>query len=276
MHKTQVFLSPEGDHYRTRLTHTLEVAQIARTIASALRVNEDLTEAVALGHDLGHTPFGHAGEAVLNELLPSGFKHFEHSVRVAQVLEKNGRGLNLSYEVVDGIVNHTRGPEAYTVEGRIIRYADRIAYMNHDIDDAITALVIKDEDIPKDLKQILGKTKTERITTMIMSLIENSQDGNIRMNKEIEQAYLSLHDFMYDRVYLNPYAKREESKVPRVITSLFEHFSKIDNLPSDMTNIAERDGIEIAAADYIAGMTDRYATYYYEKLYIPKSWNIGM
>lgn len=276
MHKTQVFLSPEGDHYRTRLTHTLEVSQIARTIANALRVNEDLTEAVALGHDLGHTPFGHAGESVLNKLLPNGFRHYEHSVRVAQVLEKNGRGLNLSFEVIDGIYNHTKGPQASTVEGRIVRYADRIAYINHDIDDAITALVLKNEHIPKHIRQTLGETKTQRITTLINSLVENSENGNLKMEKQIEDCYEELHEFMYDKVYLNPYAKTEEKKIPRVITSLYEYFLNIDNLPDDMKIIAERDGIEVAAGDYIAGMTDRYATYYYEKLYVPKSWNIGM
>ncbi len=276
MHKTQVFLSPEGDHYRTRLTHTLEVAQIARTIARALRLNEDLTESVALGHDLGHTPFGHAGERELNRILPQGFRHYEHSVRVVQVLEKDGKGLNLTHEVLDGIKCHTGGKEAETAEGRIVRFADKIAYINHDIDDAITAKVIKNSDIPKDIVNILGDTKTQRITSLVMSLIQNSKDGVLAMDSETFKAYKNLHSFMYEAVYLNPYAKAEERKVPRVIQSLFSHFLNPDNLPSDMKKIAEIYGNEIAAADFIAGMTDRYAIDYYEDLYIPKSWNIGM
>lgn len=276
MHKTQVFLSPEGDHYRTRLTHTLEVAQIARTVARALRLNEDLAEAVALAHDLGHTPFGHAGERSLNTLLPGGFRHYEHSVRVVDLLEKDGRGLNLTVEVKDGILRHTSGAEAETAEGRIIRWADRIAYINHDIDDAISAGVLRESDIPVHIASLLGDTKTKRITALVKSLIDHTVDGVITMDEETLQAYTDLHSFMYERVYLNEYAKREEKKVPNLIETLFRHFQNPDFLPGNLKKIAEKDGKEIAAADYIAGMTDRYAVEYYENLFIPKSWNIGM
>ncbi len=276
MHKTQVFLSPEGDHYRTRLTHTLEVAQISRAVARAMRLNEDLTEAVALGHDLGHTPFGHAGERALNDIMPEGFKHFEHSVRVVEYIEKSGKGLNLTYETKNGIACHTRGEEAVSVEGRIIRWTDRIAYINHDIEDAIAAGVIKSSDIPNYIKDVLGDTKTKRITTLINSLIENSVNGDLNMAQEVHKAYKMLHEFMFDKVYLNPYAKAEEKKVPHIIESLFNHFKKIDNLPDKMKKIAKTQGSEKAACYHIAGMTDRYAIYCYENLFIPKSWNIGL
>lgn len=276
MNKTQVFLSPEGDHYRTRLTHTLEVSQIARTIARALRLNEDLTEAIALSHDLGHTPFGHAGERALNKLVPGGFRHYEHSVRVVEKLEKNGRGLNLTAEVKDGILCHTSGKEAFTMEGRIIRWADKIAYINHDIDDAISAGCIKEEDIPKEITDVLGHSKTERITTLICSIITNTVDDVIKMDEATYEAYINLHNYMYQSVYLNDYAKKEEKKVPNLIGTLFEHFMDVDNLPSNLRMIAEEDGCEKAAADYIAGMTDRYAVEYYENLFVPKAWNIGL
>ncbi len=272
-HKTQVFLSPEGDHYRTRLTHTLEVSQIARTIALGLGVNQDLTEAVALGHDLGHTPFGHAGERVLNQLLESGFRHYEHSVRVAQVLEK----LNLTYEVTDGILHHTGGEEAFTTEGRIVRYADRIAYINHDIDDAITARVLSEDDIPEKIRKVLGYTKSQRITTLVNSLLDNSENGILYMEPNCKKAYEELHTFMYNSVYLNPYAKKEEEKVPHIIESLFKYYiKKIEKLPENLREIAEIDGKNIAVADFIAGMTDRYAIESYQNLYVPKSWNIGL
>ncbi len=276
MHKTQVFLSPEGDHYRTRLTHTLEVAQISRAVARAMRLNEDLTEAVALGHDLGHTPFGHAGERALNEILPDGFRHFEHSVKVVENIEKSGKGLNLTFETRNGIACHTRGQEAETLEGRIIRWTDRIAYINHDIEDALSAGALKAQDIPSEIREILGDTKTKRITTLINSLIENSKEGNLKMNEEIHKAYLSLHEFMYERVYLNPYAKSEEKKVPHIIQSLFNYYKDYDKLPDKMKKIADIEGSEKAAAYHIAGMTDRYAIYCYENLFIPKSWNIGL
>lgn len=272
-HKTQVFLSPEGDHYRTRLTHTLEVAQIARTIARALRLNEDLTEAVALGHDLGHTPFGHAGERALNRLMPNGFRHYEQSVRVVERLENDGRGLNLTFEVRDGIRCHTTGQEARTMEGRIIRWADKIAYMNHDIDDAIRAGVIRESDIPRDITAVLGDTKNKRITTMVMSLIRNSPAGVVNMDADVLEAYDALHEFMYEAVYLNDYAKREEKKVPHLIESLFGYYVRHpDRLPESMREIAEADGKEQAACDYIAGMTDRFAVDLYSNLFIPKAW----
>lgn len=272
-HKTQVFLSPEGDHYRTRLTHTLEVAQIARTIARALRLNEDLTEAVALGHDLGHTPFGHAGERALNRLMPNGFRHYEQSVRVVERLENDGRGLNLTFEVRDGIRCHTTGQEARTMEGRIIRWADKIAYMNHDIDDAIRAGVIRESDIPRDITAVLGDTKNKRITTMVTSLIRNSPAGVVNMDADVLEAYDALHEFMYGAVYLNDYAKREEKKVPHLIESLFGYYVRHpDRLPESMREIAEADGREQAACDYIAGMTDRFAVDLYSNLFIPKAW----
>ena len=272
-HKTQVFLSPEGDHYRTRLTHTLEVAQIARTIARALRLNEDLTEAVALGHDLGHTPFGHAGERALNRLMPNGFRHYEQSVRVVERLENDGRGLNLTFEVRDGIRCHTTGQEARTMEGRIIRWADKIAYMNHDIDDAIRAGVIRESDIPRDITAVLGDTKNKRITTMVTSLIRNSPAGVVNMDADVLEAYDALHEFMYEAVYLNDYAKREEKKVPHLIESLFGYYVRHpDRLPESMREIAEADGKEQAACDYIAGMTDRFAVDLYSNLFIPKAW----
>lgn len=272
-HKTQVFLSPEGDHYRTRLTHTLEVSQIARTIARALRLNEDLTEAVALGHDLGHTPFGHAGERALNRLMPNGFRHYEQSVRVVERLENDGRGLNLTFEVRDGIRCHTTGQEARTMEGRIIRWADKIAYMNHDIDDAIRAGVIRETDIPRDITAVLGDTKNKRITTMVTSLIRNSPAGVVNMDADVLEAYDALHEFMYEAVYLNDYAKREEKKVPHLIESLFGYYVRHpDRLPESMREIAEVDGKEQAACDYIAGMTDRFAVDLYSNLFIPKAW----
>ena len=272
-HKTQVFLSPEGDHYRTRLTHTLEVSQIARTIARALRLNEDLTEAVALGHDLGHTPFGHAGERALNRLMPNGFRHYEQSVRVVERLENDGRGLNLTFEVRDGIRCHTTGQEARTMEGRIIRWADKIAYINHDIDDAIRAGVIRESDIPRDITAVLGDTKNKRITTMVTSLIRNSPADVVGMDADVLEAYDALHEFMYEAVYLNDYAKREEKKVPHLIESLFGYYVRHpDRLPESMREIAEADGREQAACDYIAGMTDRFAVDLYSNLFIPKAW----
>ena len=274
-HKTQVFLSPEGDHYRTRLTHTLEVSEIARTIARALHLNEDLTEAVALGHDLGHTPFGHAGERALNAIVPQGFRHYEQSVRVVDKLEKEGRGLNLTYEVRNGILCHTCGMEAETLEGKIIRWADRIAYMNHDIDDAIRAGVLREPDIPKEITAVLGDSKTRRITALIRSVVENSRDGTIRMDEVTYQAYQALDAFLYESVYLNEYEKKEEKKVPHIIRSLFTYFENPDHLPDYLKRIAEKEGKEVAACDYVAGMTDHYAVECYKSLFIPKAWNLG-
>lgn len=273
-HKTQVFLSPEGDHYRTRLTHTLEVAQIARTIARALLLNEDLTEAVSLGHDLGHTPFGHAGERALNKIFPGGFRHYEQSGRVVEKLEKNGQGLNLTYEVRDGIVCHTAGREAGTAEGRIVRLADRIAYLNHDIDDAERAGVLFEKDIPKSITEVLGCSKSKRIDTLVRSVVDNSGEGGIAMDAEVRGAFDELAAFMDVNVYNNPYAKSEEKKVPHLIGALYDYLTKPGNLPDDMRVIGERDGVERAACDFIAGMTDHYAVELFEKIYVPKSWKM--
>lgn len=274
--KTQVFLSPQGDHYRTRLTHTLEVAQIARTIARALRLNEDLTEAVALAHDLGHTPFGHAGERALNDLLPGGFRHYEQSVRVVERLEKEGRGLNLTYEVRDGIQCHTSGRQAETMEGKLIRLADKIAYINHDIDDAIRAGMLSEKEIPTEITDVLGTTKNQRITTLVCSVVENSPRDQVKMDPIIYEAYTALHEFMFKSVYLNDYAKSEEKKVPYIIERLYGYFLDSSRLPDYMRRIAAEEGAETAAADYISGMTDQYAIEYYKELFIPKAWNITL
>ena len=273
-HKTQVFLSPEGDHYRTRLTHTLEVAQIARTVARALCLNEDLTEAIALGHDLGHTPFGHAGERALREVSPVAFHHNEQSVRVVERLENHHRGLNLTQEVRDGILCHTGPKEADTPEGRIVRFADRIAYINHDIDDAVRAGVLHPDDIPADLVAVLGNGTSARINTMVRSLIENSVDGRIQMDDAVGQAYLQIHKFMFENVYRNPQAKDEEKKVPCLIETLYHYVMQPGNLPEEMQQIAEQEGRERAACDYIAGMTDHFAVALFRRVVVPKSWGI--
>ena len=273
-HKTQVFLSPESDHYRTRLTHTLEVAQIARTIARALRLNEDLTEAIALGHDLGHTPFGHAGERALQELTSTGFTHYEQSVRVCERLEKNGRGLNLTAEVLDGILHHTRGEEAHTLEGRIVRTADRVAYINHDIDDAVRAGVIAESDIPRDIVRTLGDTKSRRINTLVESIVKNSGD-TIKMDSETEKYYDKLHEFLFESVYKNPIAKSEETKVSGIVEGLIKYFLKNpEKMPEEYLKIAAEEGAERAVTDYIAGMTDHYAVTVFSNIYIPKAWSI--
>lgn len=272
-HKTQVFLSPQGDHYRTRLTHTLEVAQIARTIARALRMNEDLTEAISLGHDLGHTPFGHAGEQVLDRLYPKGFRHYEQSVRVVEKLEKNGQGLNLTWEVRNGILCHTRGEEAATVEGRIVRLADKIAYLNHDMDDAVRAGVLSEGDIPVQAAMVLGETRTERIDCMVRSVVENSHDGIIRMREDVEEAFQILHDFMYERVYLNKQAKQEEHKVPNLLGTLYGYLLSPGRLPEEMNFIIQEEGVQRAVCDYIAGMTDQYAVELFRRVFIPEPWN---
>ncbi len=272
-HKTQVFLSPELDHYRTRLTHTLEVAQIARTVARALRLNEDLTEAIALGHDLGHTPFGHAGERALDTLC-GGFTHYEQSVRVCEKLEKSGKGLNLTAEVLDGILHHTEDTGAFTLEGRIVRFADKIAYINHDIEDAVRGDIISYNDIPEEITENLGKTKSARITSLVSSLVENSGDG-IVMDNHTKKYYDLLHDFLFDAVYKNPKAKSEETKVLGIIEGLFNHFVKnTDKLSYECRLVLEKEGKERAVADYIAGMTDHYAITVYSNLFIPKSWGI--
>lgn len=271
-HKTQVFLSPEGDYYRTRLTHTLEVSQIARTMARALRLNEDLTEAIALGHDLGHTPFGHAGERALDAVAPFGFKHYIQSVRVADVIEKDGSGLNLTCEVLNGIKCHTKGEQAFTLEGRLVRLADRIAYLNHDIDDAERAGVMSENDIPKGIRDALGYSKSKRINTLVISAIGNSTD-DIVLDSETAAAFDELHDFMFKNVYTNPVCKGEEHKAVDMLQWLYGFYLKNpDKLSSEMKRTAESEGIERAVTDYIAGMTDRYAVSVFNDLFVPKSW----
>lgn len=278
MHKTQVFLAPEGDHFRTRLTHTIEVSQIARTIARALNLNEDLTEAIALGHDLGHTPFGHNGEEVLNKIHPGGFKHNVQSLRVADVIESTSsrRGMNLTMEVRDGIVNHTGSELPFTLEGQIVRVSDRIAYINHDIDDAIRSRVISSSDLPEDAIKVFGASHRERINNMVEDVIRNSDGMQMIKQSEIFKTELDeLRTFMFANVYKSSKVKREEdlNKVEVVISSLYEYFiGNIDKLPEDMRQIAERDGKNEAVKDYVAGMTDRYALATYTELFVPKGW----
>jgi len=275
-HKTQVFIAPEGDHYRTRLTHTLEVAQIARTIARALRLNEDLTEAVALGHDLGHTPFGHAGERALREVCRTGFNHNEQSLRVVRLLE-GGKGLNLTEEVCDGILCHTWDKrEAYTLEGRIIKYADKIAYINHDIDDALRGGVIKESDIPYEAASILGKSHSDRIDTLIRDIIKESIGKNdIVMSKSVFNAMDVLHEYLFANVYnRGSSAKREEGKAEDVVKELYRYYySHPDKIDGFREINDENFTIEKQVTDYIASMTDRYAVHIYSELFIPKSWN---
>ena len=273
MHKTQVFLAPEGDHFRTRLTHTLEVAQIARTVARVLALNEDLTEAIALGHDLGHSPFGHAGEAALDQICPHGYRHYMESVRVVHYIEKNGKGLNLTQQVKNGIACHTNRI-ANTREGNIVRVADRIAYINHDIDDAIRGGILSKQDLPRDCVAVLGDSKSSRITTMISSVIANGPDI-IRMTKDIQQAHDVLHRFLSDHVYSNSAAKTEEPKAQALVIRLYTHFIKhINDLPIEYRMIAERFDIDRAVCDYIAGMSDDFAIRTYERLFVPRCWDV--
>ena len=272
-HKTQVFLSPMGDHYRTRLTHTLEVAQIARTMARALRLNEDLTEAIALGHDLGHTPFGHAGERMLNELNPHGFHHYEQSLRVVDCLENDGEGLNLTYEVRDGILKHTN-QKAETREGQIVRFADVIAYINHDIDDSVRAEILTEDDVPRSITDVLGHSKSERITTLITSII-NGGAQEIHMDERTAQAYDALHKFMGVSVYTNPKCKSEETRAQDMIAYLYQYYIlHIEALPAQYLNNAYKYGADTAVCDYIAGMTDGFAVQAFKDLFIPKSWTL--
>lgn len=276
--KTQVFLLPKGDHYRTRLTHTLEVSQNARTIAKALRLNEDLVEAIALGHDLGHTPFGHAGERALDEVCPLGFHHNEQSVRVVERLEKQGEGLNLTWEVRDGILNHKSAGTPHTLEGQIVRLSDKIAYINHDIDDAIRGGVLKEEDIPKPYREILGNSTRVRLDTMIHNVIINSMDQpEIRMSPEVERATMDLRAFMFENVYKNPVAKGEEEKAINMVTNLYDYYRRhIQLLPDQFLEMLEEEGgtPERIVCDYIAGMTDTYAIKKFEEYFIPESWKI--
>ncbi len=271
--KTQVFISPEGDHYRTRLTHTLEVMQIGRTIARALRLNEDLTEAISMGHDLGHTPFGHAGERALRRLNPQGFTHYEQGVRVVEYLERDLKGLNLTAEVIDGILNHTKGP-AHTLEGNIVRYADRIAYINHDIEDAITGGILTEKDLPADCTNFLGHSKSRRITTLIDSMVANSTD-EIKFDDETFYYYDKLHKFMYASVYTDSAAKIEEKKVDKLIEELYNYYYKNpDKMPRMYRIIAAEEGKDRAVTDYIQGMSDDFASKTFENIFIPKAWQI--
>ncbi len=274
MHKTQVFFSPVDEHYRTRLTHSLEVTQIARIIARALRLNEDLTEAIAVGHDLGHTPFGHAGEEALRKCFSPDFSHNEQSLRVVDVLERDGKGLNLTYEVRDGIVNHTGSRMACTLEGVVVKYADRIAYINHDIDDAVRAGILSLDDISPEILKVLGRGHSERINTLVSSLIENSVDRNeISMGKDVAEAMHELRAFLFDHVYRNSIAKAEEDKAKSLLISLFEYYVEHpEQMPDAYLRNLERDGARRCACDFVAGMTDRYAIRTYESLFIPEVW----
>ena len=275
--KTQVFLTPEGDHYRTRLTHTLEVSQNARTIAKALRLNEDLVEAIALGHDLGHTPFGHAGERALNRVCPYGFKHSEQSVRTVEVLEKGLQGLNLTYEVRDGMRNHQTEGMPCTLEGKIVRLSDKIAYIHHDMDDAIRANILKEGDVPKEIGDVIGYTTGERLDHFIHDIVTNSAEkDDICMSEEVSKAMKNLRAFMFERVYTNPEAKSEEGKAEMLMETLYDYYLRhVELLPSDLLLLMEKKGEnrERIVCDYLASMTDRFAIATYEEIYIPKSWD---
>lgn len=270
--KTQVFFSPEGDHYRTRLTHTLDVSQVARSICRSLDLNEDLAEAIALGHDLGHTPFGHSGEAVLNRLSPTGFLHNEQSLRVVDVLENDGKGLNLTFEVRDGILNHKKTGNPATLEGQAVSIADRIAYLNHDIEDAISAGFLREEDLPDEARQ-LGSNSRERINKMITSIYKNSVGKNrVSMEEDVRIATERLRDFMFKHVYLTSEAKGEEQRADRMLTTMYEYFLKnVDALPTIYKKLLDNYPLETVVCDYISSMTDRYVVYVFEGLYIPKS-----
>ncbi|MSS62463.1 deoxyguanosinetriphosphate triphosphohydrolase [Velocimicrobium porci] len=276
-HKTQVFLAPEGDHYRTRLTHTLEVAQIARTIAKALKLNEDLTEAIALGHDLGHTPFGHTGERALNMISSVGFSHQLQSLRIVEKLEKNGQGMNLTWEVRDGIKNHQTVGMPSTLEGKVVRLSDKIAYINHDIDDAIRGHIIREEDIPTYFHEILGFSCRERLNTLVHDIIIHS-DGkrDVEMSNEVEEAMFLLRKYMFDHVYTNPIAKGQEHKAEDMIIELFEYYmSHFDLLPEEYIILRKNgESEERVVCDYIAGMTDRYAIAKFKEIKIPVFWDV--
>lgn len=274
-HKTQVYLRPEGDHYRTRLTHTLEVSRLARTAARALDLNEDLTEAAALGHDLGHTPFGHAGERALNRIFEPGFRHYEQSLRVVDLLERDGRGLNLCYETRMGILHHTHGAPDDTMEAIVVRICDRIAYINHDLDDSIRAGVLRAEDVPPIIRERCGERNSERINSIMLDLVENSGGGVIKMSGYMQEAVDRFHEFMYSDVYTNPVAKGEESKVDGIIGGLFEYYLRSpEKMPEEMQAIAEREGKARAVCDYVSGMTDGYAMEKYSEAFIPMSWTV--
>ncbi len=284
-HKTQVFFAPTGDHYRTRLTHTLEVSQIARTIAKVLKLNEELTEAIALGHDLGHTPFGHAGERILDKLIPGGFNHYEQSLRIVDVLEHDGDGLNLTWEVRDGIARHSKGKSgmpvgadaahrASTIEGQVARVADIIAYVNHDIDDSVRAGLLREEDLPKERVTVLGRSSSERIGRMVTDVVHQTIDGGmteIRMSDPILDATVGLRSFLFEAVYENEVATAEFKKAGGILGGLWE---KVRERPEEYLDrkTIESEGLDVAAKDFLAGMTDRYAVNLYEQLFIPKPW----
>lgn len=275
-HKTQVFLAPEGDHYRTRLTHTLEVAQIARTIARSLRLNEDLTEAIALGHDLGHTPFGHSGERILDQICPDGFAHYQQSVRVVERLEKDGNGLNLTWEVRDGILNHRTSGQPSTLEGGVVRLSDKIAYINHDIDDAIRARIFVEQDLPAIYTDVLGHSVRERLNTMIHDIIKSSTNQpEVRMSPGMEEAMQGLRSWMFEHVYRSDIPKAEEGKAQQLIVSLYQYYMEhIIELPEEylLMMINQREKKERVVCDYIAGMSDKYAIDKFEELFVPKAW----
>ena len=277
-HKTQVFLAPEGDHYRTRLTHTLEVSQIARTIAKALRLNESLAEAIALGHDLGHTPFGHSGEAVLNQICEKGFSHYRQSVRIVEVLEKSGRGLNLTWEVRDGILNHRTSGRPSTLEGGIVRLSDKIAYINHDIDDAIRAKMFTESELPAEFTDVLGKSVRERLNNMIHDIIRNSMDKpGILMSDGMEEAMQGLRRWMFEHVYKNEVPKAEEGKAQQMLSQLYHYYmNHVDKLPEEYLLLMEQGGAEKpqVVCDYIAGMSDSYAIDQFEERFVPKGWKV--
>jgi dGTPase len=273
--KTQVFLSPEGDHYRTRLTHTLEVAQNARTIARALQLNEELVEAIALGHDLGHTPFGHAGERALNEICPYGFKHNEQSVRTVELLEKDGEGLNLTWEVRDGIKNHQTSSMPSTLEGKIVRYSDKIAYTYHDMDDAVRAGILKEKDVPREIGEVIGYSPRERLNNFIHDIVTKSRGtADVKMSDDVELAMRDLRHFMFDHVYNNPVAKKEDKKAMSLVQTLYEHYmNHTDELPKFFVELGLRgEPREKVVCDYISSMTDRFAINLYDELYVPKFW----
>ena len=276
--KTQVFLAPQGDHYRTRLTHTLEVSQIARTIAKALRLNEDLVEAIALGHDLGHTPFGHAGERALDQIHPGGFTHYKQSVRVVEVLEKNGNGLNLTWEVRNGIMNHRTSGNPSTLEGQVVRFSDKIAYIHHDMDDAQRAGIITEDDIPVTMRTFLGYTTRERLNTFVHNIIENSMDkDSISMSPDVFEAMMELRALMFRNVYENPVAKKEEDKAIKMLSELYEYYTDHPEVMSrEYRELVEYRGVpkEQAVCDYISGMTDQYSMEKFREIYIPKSWEV--
>ena len=276
-HKTQVFLTPRGDHYRTRLTHTLEVSQNARTIAKALRLNEDLVEAIALGHDLGHTPFGHAGERALNRVCPIGFEHSQQSVRTVDRLERGGQGLNLTYEVRDGILNHQTIGKPHTLEGKVVRLSDKISYIHHDMDDAVRAGILREGDVPKEIRDVIGCTPSQRLDHFVHDIVTNSMGKNdICMSEPVAEAMKRMRRFMFENVYQNPVAKSEEGKAEMLMETLYTHFMKnIDGLPEEFLNLlSEGEPREQVICDYVGAMTDRFAIAVYEEIYIPKSWTL--